>query len=273
MPELPDLEVVAAFLHQRLAAAKIVEARVLKPIVVRDLTGMGFSERLAGQTVRSVSRRAKFLLFSLDSGDWIVVKPMLSGRLRYLAANRPLSGKPYVVLRFADRSSLQYMDKDRMGKVYLTSSLGAVPTFATLGPDALDPELTEEAFAKRLRKRRGEIKGLLTNQAFVAGIGNAYADEILFCAGVYPFRKAGELTEDEGRRIYEAMRELLQEATRTLFERVGADIHVEIRDFLQVHGRSGAPCPRCGATISQITARRRLTNFCRTCQPGTMITT
>jgi len=271
MPELPDLEIVAEFLHLQLAGLRIEQAQVLKPIVVRDLTGEGFVSRITGHQVQSVSRRGKFLLFSLDQGDWLVIKPMRSGRLRYLAGQERVRGKPFVEWCFTDGSHLRYEDADAMGKVYLSPSLAQVPTFAEQGPEALDPELTLELFSDRLRLRRGEIKGVLTNQTFLAGIGNAYADEILFGAGVYPFRKVPSLSAQEVRLVYQAMHEVLQGAMDILRERVGRDIHIEIRDFLRVHGRGGEPCPRCGSAISQVTARRRLTNFCRNCQPGTMI--
>jgi len=270
MPELPDLEVIAEFLNRQLAGVEIEEAIILKPIVVRNLTGDDFAARLVGQRVESVSRRAKFLLIELSSRHWLVINPMRAGRLRYWPPGERVRGKPFVVLRFSGGTRVHYIDPDTMGKVYLTPALECVPTFANLGPEALDPELTPAAFAQRLGRRRGEIKGVLTNQTFVAGIGNAYADEILFRAGVYPFRKSPSLSEDEVRCIYEAMHTVLGGAIDILRERVGDEIHVEIRDFLQVHGRGGQPCPRCGNPISQITARRRLTNFCRKCQPGTM---
>jgi len=268
---MPDLQVIAEFLDGELTGSVVEAADVRKPIVVRDLTRRGFSSHLAGKRVRGVSRRGKFLLFALASGDWLVVKPMLSGRLRYLAPGARPHGKPFVVLRFADGACLQYTDRDKMGKVYLADRLDAVPTFADQGREALDPEFTREDFAALLSRRRGEIKGLLVNQTLIAGIGNAYADEILFSAKVYPFRKAPSLSREEIGRIHEAIRSVLREALEILRARVGADIHLEIRDFLQVHGRGGQPCPRCGTPVSQITARRRLTNFCRTCQPGTMI--
>jgi len=271
MPELPDLEVIAEFLERELTGVRIEEATILKPIVVRNLTGDDFASRLEGQHIESVSRRGKFLLFKLSSGDWLVINPMLAGRLRYHAFAEKVPGKPFVVLRLSNGMALRYNDIETMGKVYLTSALELVPAFASQGPEALDPRLTWQVFAARLRCHHGEIKSILTNQAFVAGIGNAYADEILFRAGVYPFRKRPALSEDEVRRIYETMHTVLQEAIRTLRKRVGADIHIEIRDFLQVHGRGGQPCPRCGNPIAEIRARQRLTNFCRTCQPGTMI--
>ena len=112
---------------------------------------------------------------------------------------------------------------------------------------------------------------MLANQAILAGIGNAYADEILFKARLYPFRKRPSLSGEEVESLYQAMRRVLLEAILVLRERVGDDIDVKIRDFLSVHGKGGSPCPRCGTPISEIKARNRLTNFCRNCQPGRMI--
>jgi formamidopyrimidine-DNA glycosylase len=271
MPELPDLQVIAEFLNRRVKGATIEEASVLRPIVVRNLTDRDIARGLVGQRIENVSRRGKFLLFELSSRDWLVINFMRAGRLRYWGAGEKVRGKPFVTMRFADDASLSYTDPAMMGKVYLTAALERVPTVASLGPDALDPALTLSVFRENLRRRRGEIKGVLVNQSFVAGIGNAYADEILFRARVYPFRKSPTLDEQEVRCIYEAMRGVLDEAVGILRRRVGDDIHQEIRDFLQVHGRGAEPCPRCGNPISQLTARGRLTNFCRRCQPGSMV--
>lgn len=271
MPELPDLQIIAEFLQREVSGAHVVAVEVLKPIVVRNLTGDDLATRLVGQRIESVSRRGKFLLLPLSSGDWLVINPMLAGRLRYHLSSDKITGKPFLILRLANGMSLRYSDAVTMGKVYLTPALDAVPGFARQGPEALEAQLTPEVFAARLRRHPGEIKGILTDQSFVAGIGNAYADEILFCARVYPFRKRPSLNAAAVRRIYECMHMVLEGAILILRERVGTDIHEEIRDFLQVHGRGGQPCPRCGTPISEIKARQRLTNFCRTCQPGTMI--
>ncbi len=271
MPELPDLQVIAESLNRRVRGATIEEARLLRPIVVRNLTDRDMPGGLAGQRIENVSRRGKFLLFELSSGDWLVINLMRAGRLRYWDAGEKMEGKPFVMLCLTDGARLSYADPAMMGKVYLTAELEHVPTFASLGPDALDPALMLSAFRENLRRRRGEIKGVLVNQSFVAGIGNAYADEILFRARVYPFRKTPTLDEHDVRRIYEAMRGVLDEAVSILRRRMGDDIHQEVRDFLQVHGRGGEPCPRCGNPISQLTARGRLTNFCRRCQPGSLV--
>lgn len=270
MPEMPDLEIIAEVLQRRIQGATVLEAEVLKPIVVRNLTDTAVSQRLAGQGVSAVSRRGKLLLLALDAGDWLVVNPMRSGRLRYLREGESVRGKPHFALRFVSGAVLQYTDADRMGKIYVTNDLDLVPTFATLGPEALGPEVTLSAFGERLCSRRGEVKGVLTNQALVAGIGNAYADEILFEAGIYPFRKSPSLSQAEIGRLYQAMHTVLEGAVHTLRARVGEAIHIEIRDFLQVHGRGGELCPRCGSQISTISARGRITNFCRNCQPGRM---
>jgi len=271
MPELPDLEVIKEFLQAHVIGREIAEVEVVRPIVVRNLAGGDFASRLTGQRIEQVSRRGKSLILTLDSGDYLVIHPMLAGRLHHAPRRERRLRKTFVILRLADGMDLRYTDARSMGKVYLTDDLAEVPGLGDLGPEALDPNLTLDVFRERLRKYRGEIKGILTRQSFVAGIGNAYADEICWRAGIYPFRKRPRLSDEEIERLYGAMHEVLNEAIATLREQVGADIHVEIRDFLKVHRKGGQPCPRCGTTISEIKARQRLTNFCRQCQPGSLI--
>lgn len=271
MPELPDLEVVKEYLHDRLPGQRIEMVELLKPIVVRDLVSEDLISSLVGKEFTTVGRRGKFLLLALHGGEKLVINPMLAGRLQYCQRSERRRVKTFLILRLSGGMDLRYVDDKAMGKIYLTKELDAVPGFATQGPEALDPQLTLEAFQERLRRRRGEIKGILTNQTFVAGIGNAYADEILFRAGLYPFRKRPSLSAKEVERLYQSIPSVLREAINTLRERVGDEIDMEIRDFLQVHGKGGSPCPRCGTTVSEIKARGRLTNFCRSCQPGRMI--
>ncbi len=155
-----------------------------------------------------------------------------------------------------------------MGKIYVARSLAEVPGLSSLGPEPL--EIGPEAFRERLRLRRGEIKGILINQEFVAGIGNAYADEILWRAEIYPFLRRPQLSESEQARLYSAIRTELEEAIAWVREEMGEDISLKPREALSVHGKGGDPCPRCGARITEIRGRNRLTNFCRECQPGIM---
>jgi formamidopyrimidine-DNA glycosylase len=271
MPELPDLEVICQYLAPRLPGDPIVSARVLRPLVVRNLVGDDPTGHLEGHHFVDVQRRGKFLILPRDQGLYLVINPMLAGRLRY---GEPLGRdrvRDALVLQFGSGQELRYHDARDMGKIYLTTGLSQVPTLADLGPEATDPDLSLDDFRQRLRRHPGEIKGILTNQTFVAGIGNAYADEICWQAGLYPFRRRPSLDEEEIAGLYAAMRQVLADAVETLRPRVGGAIDVEIRDFLAVHGKAGEPCPRCGSTISKVTRARRTTNFCRHCQPGLMV--
>ena len=271
MPELPDLEVIREFLAQRVVDVLIESVQVQRPIVVRNLLAGVVSDHLVGRRFVGVDRRGKFLLLPLDSGAALVINPMLAGRLRY---GQPLNRhrtRDVLVLRLADGHELRYHDAKDMGKVYLTDDLARVPAFAQQGPEATDLELTLEVFRQRLRRYWGAIKGVLTNQSFVAGIGNAYVDEICWRAGLYPFRNRPSLTDAEVARLYSAMRTVLNEAIETLPTRVGDAIDVEVRDFLAIHGKAGQPCPTGGSALSEVKWARRTTNFCRGCQPGLSI--
>ncbi len=276
MPELPDLEIIIRRLAPRLRGAAITDARAHRPTVLRNLLGGEIAAHLVGRRFTDVSRRGKFLLLPLSDGPILVINPMLAGRLRYGPPLPRDRARDALILQLEDGHELRYHDAVDMGKVYLTNDLAQVPTYAEQGPDADDPALTLEAFRERLRKYHGELKGILTNQAFIAGIGNAYADEICWAAGLYPFRRRASLSGDDVARLHRVMGVVLEKAIATLEERVGdaaayMSIDVEIRGFLAVHGKPGEPCPRCGSPISEVTRERRSTNFCRSCQPGLLV--
>jgi formamidopyrimidine-DNA glycosylase len=269
MPELPDLEIIREVLVPRMTGQTVTDVEVVRPLVVRDLIGQGFVETLTGRTFAGVRRRGKMLLLPLNSGVTLAINCKLAGRLQYaLPADRRLP-KTHVVLRLSSGRELRYSDQRTMGQVYLTADLEAIPGWVEMGPEPFD--LTLADFRERLKPHRGEIKGVLTRGMAVAGIGNAYADEICFAARIHPYRKCTSLSGEEIARLYEAMQSVLKDAITTLRERVGTEIQREVRDFLAVHGRGGEPCPVCGGTISEIKARGRLTNFCRDCQPGGLI--
>jgi formamidopyrimidine-DNA glycosylase len=274
MPELPELEVVREVLTRRLSGRAIARVSVAPkggPIVVRDLTTRGFAAGLEGAVIDDIGRRGKFLTFHLNDGrPWLVANPKLSGRFQLCAPGAKKAGPVHVTLLFdSPPQELRYVDTKTMGQLYLTDDLAAVPTFSEMGPDALDISLP--VFRERLRGFRGEIKGILIRAPFVAGIGNAYADEILWHARLHPYRKRTSLTADEVDGLYEAMRATLLEATVKVRAEMGEDVHLKPRDFFAVHMRAGQACPRCGTTISAVTANQRITNFCRTCQPGGLI--
>ena len=273
MPELPELEVVREVLQRRVVGQTITGVDVIPPgglIVVRDLTHQGFQAALSGAVLSEVTRRGKFLVFSfLDRRLFLVLNPKLTGRLQLADPPGKRQAKTWVVFGLANGRQLRYFDQKQMGQLYLTGDPESIPDYAGMGPEALEITLAE--FRSRLMSYRGEIKGVLTRGEFVAGIGNAYADEILWTARLHPYRKRTQLTKEEIERLYLSMRSTLLEAIEKV--RVEMQEHIELkpRDFMAVHMKTGKPCPRCGATISLVGANQRITNFCRTCQPGGLI--
>ena len=290
MPELPDLTVVAEAFQAALAGREIEHVEALAPLAVRgtpdELTG------LVGQRVAAIRRRGKFLLVDLDR-DRVVVSPMLTGRFQLASPGQKLPTKTALVIGLGrrhggvptdaaawtrsatwmpadmERVEVRYRDPTQMGKVYLLP-LGterAVPGLdAELGPDADDPALTVDEWQRRIRAHPGELKNLLKNQAFVAGIGNAYSDEILHAAALLPFRKRSSLAPEEIDGLHAATRSTLAAAVDVLRARVPPTFETQVRDFLAVHGKGGTACPRCGARITEVKPGGFVTSYCRGCQ-------
>jgi formamidopyrimidine-DNA glycosylase len=291
VPELPDLAIVAEALHAALAGRAVRVAKAPGPLAVRgtpdELTA------LVGQRLERVGRRGKFLELALDR-DRIVVSPMLTGRLQLAAPATRLPTKTALVLGFGARAGgppsdaaswtvgatwlpadaatpeIRYRDPTQMGKVYLLPAgvARSMPGLGAdeIGPDADDPALTVEVWRERIRRHPGELKNLLRNQAFVAGIGNAYSDEILHAARLAPFRKRSSLAAEEVDELYHAMRRTLASAIDVLRVRVPPTFETQVRDFLAVHGHGGEPCPRCGTRITEVSAGGMATDYCRGCQ-------
>jgi formamidopyrimidine-DNA glycosylase len=272
MPELPELEVVCEVLHRRLIGQTITSVQVLQPggpIVVRDLIHEGFEKTLAGAIFADVKRRGKFLIFSFKSPlpeFYLVINPKLTGRLQLSTPSEKKIPKTQVLFNLGNGAQLRYVDQKRMGQLYLSRDLNTIPDFARMGPEPLDISLEE--FKARLKPFLGEIKSVLTRGDFVAGIGNAYADEILWEAKLYPYIKRPKLTTEEIERLYTAMRITLLNSIEKVRKEMGENIHLKPREFMAVHMKTGQPCPRCGTPISLVGANQRITNFCRTCQPG-----
>ena len=273
MPEAPDLEVIREVLDRRVKGLEVGEARVLKPLELRVLTAEGIVEDAPRRSFLDFSRRGKFLLMRLSGERMLVVNPMLTGALRICGPSERVAKRTSFILSLSDGSELRYLDETQMGMAYYinSSQMEEIPRLAEQGPDVLDQYPSLEEFKSGLRRFQGEIKGILTRGRFLAGIGNAYADEALFEAGIFPFKKRKALSEDDLARLHDAIPETLHSAIGVLRKRMGEDIHLKVRDFLQVHGKGGSPCPRCGGNITTIGANQRLTNYCRTCQPGTLL--
>ena len=295
MPESPDLTIVAEALHAAIAGRPITSFDMPGPLAVRGTPAEAGA--LVGQTVKAIRRRGKFLLVDLER-DAIAVNPMLTGRLQLAAPGTPLPAKTAVVLGFGARTSgprdaagwtrratwlpaddaraeVRYKDPTQMGKVYLRPAGVDRPVpglgpdeggHDEQGPDADDPRLTLEIWRERIRRHPGELKNLLRNQAFVAGIGNAYSDEILHAAKLLPSRKRSSLASEEIDTLYRATRSTLSDAVTILRKRVPPTFEKQVRDFLAVHDKGGQPCPRCGTRITELKAGGSITSYCRGCQ-------
>jgi formamidopyrimidine-DNA glycosylase len=271
MPEAPDLEVIKEFLNARVRGLVVSGATVLRPTVLRSLAG-DISEDMPGRTFDEFKRRGKFLLAELSGERWLVVNPMLTGGLQYCPSSERMRKRTSVVFGLPDEMDLRYIDDRQMGKVYYTGAgqLGQIPRLDEQGPDVLEDTSLED-FRARLKHFHGEIKGVLTRGSLVSGIGNAYADEVLFAAAIGPFRKSRSLTAEEVATLHQQCRTVVEDAVAVLRERMGDRLHVKVRDFLKVHNKGGQPCPRCGGNITQLTANQVITSYCRRCQPGMLI--
>ncbi len=272
MPEIPDLEVIKDFLNERIVGQEIVRVATPKPWIVRSLASEDFADDILGRRFGAIIRTGKDLLFPLDPDRVLVINLMLTGHLQLTEPDTRMAKRTFFVLGIPGMD-LRYLDDKQMGLVYYLrpDQLGQVPRLQEMGPDALDGGLSFDEFKEHIRPYSGEIKGVLARGKFLSGIGNAYVDEILWEAQVSPFRKRRTLSDEELRRVYDAVPKVLREATEVVRERMPPDIHVKVRDFLKVHRKGGEPCPRCGSTISEITPNQRITSWCRTCQPGSLI--
>ena len=291
MPELPDLTVVAEAFDAALRGRPITAADAPGPLAVRGTPAeLG---ALVGQRVTAIRRKGKFLEIDLDR-DRVVVNPMLTGRFQLASPGAKLPTKTAVVLGFGERGptpgfkparwtvgaawlptddarpEVRYRDPTQMGKVYLLPAGmdRPVPGMGSeeMGPEADDEALTLDVWRERIRKHPGELKNLLRNQAFVAGIGNAYSDEVLHAARLQPFRKRASLAPEEVDELYAGMRTTLTHAIDVLRERVPPTFETQVRDFLAVHMKGGQPCPRCGTRITEVKAGGFVTSYCRGCQ-------
>jgi len=272
MPELPDLEIAREVLERRLLGRTITTAQVLRPTVLRVLQpGRTAADYLQEAVFTSFGRRAKLLLMGLGERGWCVVHLMYWGRLRLCSAGEAPQKRDYLSLELDDGQALRYNDQRGMGKIYLTNDLAAIPGWDALGPEPFSSSFTPETFYRGLHSSSKAVKTLLKDGDLVAGIGNAYADEILWTACIYPFRKGSELSLEESHVLYDAVRSVLSEAIVVMREHAGNDLEFEWREHLKIHRRGGQPCPRCGHIISQDEIDKHITSYCQECQPGSLI--
>lgn len=267
MPELPDLEVVAEILTPRIVGRTVRGVELRRPTLLR--TGGEGLQALSGAELGVVTRRGGYLLFPSSSGVHLVVHLMRWAWFWHGSGAYPPSTDTDLRLLLSDGTELRLIESKvpKLAAAWLVRNPLADEPLRGLGPEPLDPAFTPEVLRRALAGRRRTLKRLLTDPAVVAGLGNAYADEILFAARLSPFRFAHTLTSEEVERLWRAMGETLRWAIGEIRARAGGrPMDREIRDFLRVHGRRGAPCPACGAPIAEVLLDDVRTNYCSVCQ-------
>jgi formamidopyrimidine-DNA glycosylase len=274
MPELPELEALRLQLGPRL------EGRIVTAVDVNPKSGHllrypheSFAHELPFRKFTDTWRRGKHLVFDLEmagGGDrrHLVVNPMLGGRFQLASSDSRSPATMVFALRLDRAEELRYLDFRDMGRIYWTADPAReVPAWPELGPEA-DRVAGEglDAFRRRLRRYRDELKDLLRNQAFLAGVGNAYSDEILWEAKLLPLRRRASLEPGDEEALYAAIPAVLSRAVEAILANPDYDESKQNRSFMKVHGKAGQDCPRCGHRISQLGSNREPLNFCRGCQ-------
>jgi formamidopyrimidine-DNA glycosylase len=272
VPELPEVQALVDFLAERTAGLAVTGVELGSISVLKTFNPP--PQALEGTPVDGVTRHGKFIDLDCD-GTHLVVHLARAGWLRWsdeLSSARLRPGKSPIALRvrLSDGSGFDLTEagtKKRLA-AYIVTDPQEVPGVASLGPDPLADEFTKEAFAALLSGRRAQIKGVLRDQSIIAGIGNAYSDEILHVAKLSPFAVAARLSEDEVDRLYAAMRETLAGAVVAASGKPAKELKDAKRAGMRVHGRTGEACPVCGDVVREVSFADSSLQYCATCQTG-----
>jgi formamidopyrimidine-DNA glycosylase len=305
--ELPEVEIMRRDLEKdivgrRIKSVDVRPQRNAMRVIRRHAKRKDFSDRLEGKKITKVDRRGKFLMMHLEGGDVLVVHFGMSGQFARSTKRVAPTQHTHVVIEFTQGGDLRYVDPRTFGQLFVTTAedSGTVKELDHIGPDALSfgevfvaepSELNEmdefvhigidpledtmpwQFFREELSRRHAKLKALLMDQGFVSGLGNIYSDEVLFSAGLRYDHMSDELSSQEVRRLYRAMREVLQEAIRfrgtTLDDEAYVDLFGKPGEFqneLKVYGRKGLPCRRCRTPIESTKFQGRTTYYCPKCQ-------
>jgi formamidopyrimidine-DNA glycosylase len=273
MPELPEVESLAAFLRGHAVGHAVARADAASFSVLKTFDPP--LTALAGQVITEVGRHGKFLDLSTGQGLHLITHLARAGWLRWrddLPTAPPKPGKSPLAfrLRLDDGSGFDLTEqgtKKRLA-VYLVRDPAEVPGVATLGPDPLAADFTLDTLSGLLAGRRTQIKGVLRDQSIIAGIGNAYSDEVLHVAKMSPFKISASLTPEDIAVLFDAIKTTLGEAVERSAGLAAADLKGEKKSGLRVHGRAGQECPACGDTISEVSFADSALQYCPTCQTG-----
>jgi formamidopyrimidine-DNA glycosylase len=282
MPELPEVETLRRQLEKEVIKKTVADLEAKSSRVLKRLRPQSLSKELLKKTIEQVTRKGKYIIIGFNNSLCLAIHLGMSGQILYTpkkstrGKNNPPEEKIphlYLTMRFTDGSALRYVDPRTFGQILLLKDLAELQELTELGFDPLEAAIPWVEFASYLVNQKSSLKAILTNQSFIAGIGNIYADEILFAAGLRPDRDPKSLSTQEIRRLYRSIGEVLTEAVKhrgsTLADKSYVDIYGNYGEYQQYHNvyaREAMSCKRCRGTVQKIKYQGRSTYFCPLCQ-------
>jgi formamidopyrimidine-DNA glycosylase len=275
MPELPEVETVCRGMQKTVSNLKITDVRVTLPKLINTAPAQ-FRQTLIGRTILCTNRRAKVIIIQLSGGYYLLVHLKMSGQLLYQPKTAPVLKHTHIIFSLNNKYQLRFRDQRQFGYIKLADESGKDEFFARMnyGPEPLAKTFTLESFKALLKTRsNSRIKPLLMDPTFISGIGNLYADEILFYAKIYPLRKASSLTDKEIKMIYQGIKQILAFAIKKRGSSVELYVDIEGKrggfvPYIKAYDREDQRCHRCKTPIKRIKIGSRSAYFCPQCQPG-----
>lgn len=284
MPELPEVETITNDLKKKLLNKRIIAIEVRLPKIIKGDPGL-FQKVLKGSEFLDIDRRGKLMIFTLKNKQFLLIHLKMTGQLVYREKGRTIAGGhsqksmgldlpnkySHVIFTFADQSQLFFNDLRQFGYLRLVNQAELTQVLAKFGVEPLGPDFTFLKWQQLLQNKKRNIKAFLLDQSLIAGIGNIYADEILFASHVHPKRRTQTLSATEQKAIFENTKKILQKAVNqrgtTFNNYVDADGKKgNFKNFLQVYKKEGQPCAICGKSIQKTKIAGRGTRFCPKCQ-------
>jgi formamidopyrimidine-DNA glycosylase len=270
MPELPEVEHVVRALSPIVVGRRILAAELKLKRIAPDVSRPAFARQLRNSLITAVGRRGKYILFQLESGNVLATHLRMTGKFVSLTTDEPLPPYAHVIFYLDDERRLVFCDMRQFGRMRIFTK--PPKELQTLAPEPLSDDFTEAYFLETLSRSRRPLKQLLLDQTRVLGLGNIYAVEALFLAGVNPMKPANKLSKPRARKLYQAIRDVLQEAIDA-----GSTLRIDLADgngsyfgtterFWRVYEREGEPCVRCGTKIRRVVQGGRSTYYCPKCQ-------
>ena len=278
MPELPEVQTVVDTLNRCGIVGRTIDGALIRwSKTIACESPACFCRRIRGRRIERITRRGKYIVFHLSGGLSLLIHLRMTGRLNWTRRDRALNTHEHVILSVGPHHELRFQDTRKFGRIVLTDAPKAV--LGKLGPEPLSRGFTRERFFTMLQARKRQLKPLLLDQTFLAGLGNIYVDEALWQACIHPCRRSDSLTRKETDALHRAIRKVLNQGLKNQGTSLGSgqgNFHaVDDRpgrnaDQLNVFRRTAAPCPRCRATIQRIVVGQRSSHICPVCQqaPG-----